>query len=333
VLLQVISGLLCQAGFLREPPLFRGINKPGVFGGNRLYRGINARYDSCEPAVKGSKLCCVGATDDFDDVRRDPDPVRRGRRATELLAVYQQRAAELARLRRVAVEDAHRELGMSYTQIAAAMGLTKGRVSQIRGTAPPPERAFFGTGPVSVGVPLRHGTAGRQRPLVAAEDMRAGEEAARLLEGYGLAVTRYQIGPGTASAPPGDAVVICGPKTAPVGAALLARDSALDMREDGGRWWIVQRATGQRLGSPTDEADQEPADLAYVGRHQPGEHVTVHIAGIHAIGSLGAVHYLAGHLAELFAGAGDASLSLVTRASYDGLEITGSSLAAGPFTW
>jgi len=333
VLLQVISGLLCQAGFLREPPLFRGINKPGVFGGNRLYRGINARYDSCEPAVKGSKLCCVGATDDFDDVRRDPDPVRRGRRATELLAVYQQRAAELARLRRVAVEDAHRELGMSYTQIAAAMGLTKGRVSQIRGTAPPPERAFFGTGPVSVGVPLRHGTAGRQRPLVAAEDMRAGEEAARLLEGYGLAVTRYQIGPGTASAPPGDAVVICGPKTAPVGAALLARDSALDMREDGGRWWIVQRATGQRLGSPTDEADQEPADLAYVGRHQPDEHVTVHIAGIHAIGSLGAVHYLAGHLAELFAGGGDASLSLVTRASYDGLEITGSSLAAGPFTW
>ncbi|HEX4830617.1 MAG TPA: hypothetical protein VH478_05935 [Trebonia sp.] len=275
----------------------------------------------------------MGATDDFDDVRRDPDPVRRGRRATELLAVYQQRAAELARLRRVAVEDAHRELGLSYTQIAAAMGLTKGRVSQIRGTAPPPERAFFGTGPVSVGVPLRHGVTDRQRPLVAAEDMQAGEEAARLLEGYALAVTRYQIGPGTASAPPGDAVVICGPKTAPVGAALLARDQALDMREDGGRWWIVQRATGQRLGSPTDEPDPTPADLAYVGRHQDGGHVTVHIAGIHAIGSLGAVHYLTGHLAELFAGAGDASLSLVTLASYDGLEITGSSLAAGPFTW
>lgn len=298
-----------------------------------MYRGINARYDSCEAAVKGSKLCCVAVPDDFDDVRRDPDPVRRGRRATELLAVYQQRAAELARLRRVAVEDAHRELGLSYTQIAAAMGLTKGRVSQIRGTAPPPERAFFGTGPVSVGVPLRHGVTDRQRPLVAAEDMRAGEEAARLLEGYTLAVTRYQIDPQTAAAPPGDAVVICGPKTAPVGAALLARDKALDMREEHGRWWIIQRATGQRLGSPSDEVDPAAADLAYLGRHQLDGHITVHIAGIHAIGSLGAVHYLAGHLAELFAGAGDASLSLVTRASYDGLEITGSSLAAGPFTW
>jgi hypothetical protein len=313
--------------------LFRGINKPGVFGGHGLYRGINARYGSCEVTVKGSKLCCVGGTDDFDDVRRDPDPLRRGRRATELLAVYQQRAAELARLRRVAVEDAHRDLGLSYTQIAAAMGLTKGRVSQIRGTAPPPERAFFGTGPVAVGVPLRHGTAGRQRPLVAAEDMRAGEEAARLLEAYGLAVTRYQIDPQAAAAPPGDAVVICGPKTAPVGGALLARDRALDMLQDGGRWWITRRATGQRLGSPSDEPDPAAADLAYVARHQLGEHVTVHIAGIHAIGSLGAVHYLAGHLAELFTQAGDASLSLVTRASYDGLQITGSSLAAGPFTW
>jgi len=322
-----------RPAFWAEPLLFRGINKPGVFGGHGMYRGINARYGQCESTVKGSKLCCVGATDDFDDVRRDPDPVRRGRRATELLAVYQQRAAELARLRRVAVEDAHRELGMSYTQIAAAMGLTKGRVSQIRGTAPPPERAFFGTGPVSVGVPLRHGVTDRQRPLVAAEDMQAGEETARLLDGYGLAVTRYQIGPGTATAPPGDAVVICGPKTAPVGAALLARDKALDMREDGGRWWIIQRATGQRYGSPSDEPDPAAADLAYVGRHQLGEHVTVHIAGIHAIGSLGAVHYLAGHLAELFADAGDASLSLVTRASHDGLEITASSLAAGPFTW
>ena len=273
------------------------------------------------------------ATDDFDDVRRDPDPVRRGRRATQLLVVYQQRSAELARLRRVAVEDAHRDLGLSYSQIAVAMGLTKGRVSQIRGTAPPPERAFFGTGPVSVGVPLRHGMTDRSRPLIAAEDMRAGEEATRLLEGYALAVTRYQIESGTAAAPPGDAVVICGPKTAPVGAALLARDKALDMRQDGGRWWIIQRATGQRLGSPTDEPERAADDLAYLGRHQDGDKVTVHIAGIHAIGSLGAVHYLAGHLAELFARTGEASLSLVIRASYDGLEITSSSLAAGPFTW
>jgi hypothetical protein len=275
----------------------------------------------------------VPSSDNFDDVRRDPDPIRRGRRATELLTSYQQRAAELARLRRAAIEDAHRELGMSYTQIAAAMGITKGRISQIRATAPAQERAFFGTGPVSVGVPYRYRVTDRRRPLIAAEDAKTGEHITRLLVGYALAVTTYQIEPDTAAPPPGDTVVICGPKSAPVGAALLARDGALSMRQDVGRWWIVQRGGGERYGSPADDPEPADADLAYVGRHQYGDHVAVHIAGIHAIGSLGAVHYLTGHLAALFGQAGDASFSLVIRASYDGLAITHSSLVAGPFPW
>jgi hypothetical protein len=275
----------------------------------------------------------VPSPDDFEDVRRDPDPVRRGRRATELLTRCQQRAAELARLRRAAIQDAHRDLGMSYTQIAAAMGITKGRISQIRATAPAPERAFFGTGPVSVGVPCRYGVTDRRRALIAAEDARAGQEITRLLAGYALAVTTYQIEPGTTAPPPGDTVVICGPKSAPAGAALLARDGALGMREDAGRWWIIQQDTGDRYGSPADEQAPAGADLAYVGRHQDGGRVAVHIAGIHAIGSLGAVHYLAGHLPALFAAAGDTSFSLVTEASYDGLAITRSSLVAGPFPW
>jgi hypothetical protein len=274
--------------------------------------------------------------DEFEDVRREADPILRGRRATELLTLYQQRAAELARLRRAAIEDAHQTRGMSYTQIAAAMGITKGRISQIRAAAPAPERACFGTGPVSVGVLLRHGITDRRRPLIAAEDAQAGEEAALLLDEYGLAVTRYQIEPDTTSPPSGDTVVICGPKSAPVGAALLARDGALDMRQDTGRWWIVHHGTGERYGSPADEQDEQAAanaDLAYIGRHQYGDHVAVHIAGIHAIGSLGAVHYLGRHLAELFAQAGDTSFSLVIRTSYDGLTITGSRLVAGPFSW
>jgi hypothetical protein len=275
----------------------------------------------------------VPSSDNFVDVRGAPDPLRRGRRATELLTSYQQRAAELARLRRAAIEDAHRELGMSYTQIAAAMGITKGRISQIRATAPAPERAFFGTGPVSVGVPYRYRVTDRRRPLIAAEDAQTAEQLTRLLVGYALAVSAYQIEPDTTAAPPGDTIVICGPKSAPVGAALLAQDGALSMRQDAGRWWIVQRSGEERYGSPADEQEPAAADLAYVGRHQYGDHVAVHIAGIHAIGSLGAVHYLTGHLAALFAQAGDASFSLVIRASYDGLAITHSSLVAGPFPW
>ncbi|WP_246872171.1 hypothetical protein [Nocardia rhamnosiphila] len=89
---------------------------------------------------------------EFDEVRSDPDPVRRGQRATELITLYQQRATELARLRKEAIEEAHRT-GLSFTEIAGLLGVTKGRISQIRTSAPPAERAFFGVGPVAVGIP------------------------------------------------------------------------------------------------------------------------------------------------------------------------------------
>lgn len=275
----------------------------------------------------------MSGADEFDSVRRDPDPIRRGKRATDLLTLYQQRAAELARLRRAAIEQAHREQGMTYTEIATALGITKGRVTQIRSTAPGPERAFFGVGPVSVGVPYRYQTTDRQRPLIAAEDAQTGEQMERLLGTLALAVSRYQIEPDDAEAPARDTVVVCGPKSAPLGAALLADDPALSMIERDGRWWIEHRTTGERLSSPADDLAPQAADVAYVARHRQDDRVIVHIAGIHSIGSLGAAHYLTTHFAEIFRETGDESFSLAVRASYDGLTITGSELAAGPYVW
>ena len=271
--------------------------------------------------------------DDFDSVRGDPDPVRRGQRATRLLTIYQQRAAELARLRKAAIEEAHRERGMSYTEIAQALGITKGRITQIRGSDSRAERAVFGVGPVSVGVPYRYQTTDRERPLVAAEDFQTGEQIETLLTALAFAVTRYQIEPDRAEAPGGDTVVVCGPKSAPVGAALMERDPALSMVRDGGRWWIEHRTTGERFGSPSDDGNGKAADVAYVARHKQAGGVAVHIAGIHAIGSLGAAHYLTAHLADVYRKAGEQQFSMIVQASYDGLTITGSTLAGGPYLW
>jgi transcriptional regulator with XRE-family HTH domain len=270
---------------------------------------------------------------EFESVRTDPDPIRRGQRASSLLMLYQQRATELARLRKAAIEEAHRERGLSYTEIAAALGITKGRVTQIRSSAPPRERAFFGVGPVSVGVPYRYQTTDRERPLIAAEDAQTGEELERLLNSLTLAVTRYQIEPDREEPPAGDSVVVCGPKSAPVGADLMSRDPMLGMAEADGRWWIEHRPTGKRYGSPSDEPDPRSADVAYVARHHEEGRVIVHIAGIHGIGSLGATHYLTAHLAEVFGQVGEKSCSLAVRATYEGLTITGSELAAGPYVW
>jgi hypothetical protein len=145
--------------------------------------------------VKGSKLARVSEAVEFAAVRRDPDPLRRGRRATELLTLYQQRATELARLRRAAIEEAHRDRDMTFTEIATALGITKGRITQIRGSAPSVERAFFGVGPVSVGVPFRYQVTDRERPLIAAEDAESGDQVEKLLVSLGFAVTRFQIEP------------------------------------------------------------------------------------------------------------------------------------------
>lgn len=272
--------------------------------------------------------------EDFDAVRRDPDPIRRGKRATALLTTYQQRATELARLRKAAIEEAHRELGMSYTEIAGALGITKGRITQIRSTAPVAERAFFGVGPVSVGVPYRYQALDRERPLIAAEDAETGNQLEALLAALSLASSRFQIEPERTDPPAGDVIVVCGPKSAPLGADLMAKDPVLGMVEDEGRWWIEHRTEGTRIGSPTDDPQQpQPADVAYVARHMIDNRVILHIAGIHGIGSLGATHYLRAHLAELFRQVGPQPLSLVVRATYDGLNVTDSELAAGPYVW
>jgi hypothetical protein len=271
--------------------------------------------------------------DEFDQVRADPDPISRGRRATTLLGVYQQRSTELARLRKRAIEEAHRRRGMSYTEIAELLGISKGRVTQIRADAPVAERAFFGVGPVAVGIPYRYQVTDRNRPLIAAEDSKTSEQVQQLLRELAFTVTAYEIEPEREEAPAGDAVVICGPKSAPLGARLMAGDPALGMVKDGGRWWIEHRPSGERFGSPSDTGEGANGDVAYVARHREQGRVIVHIAGIHAIGSLGAAHYLTGHLPDVYAQVDDSSCSMVVRCSYDGLTVLASELLAGPYAW
>jgi hypothetical protein len=274
-----------------------------------------------------------GQGDEFDHVRADPDPISRGRRATALLGVYQQRATELARLRKRSIEEAHQARGLSYTEIAELLGISKGRVTQIRQTAPVAERAFFGVGPITVGIPYRYQVTDRNRPLIAAEDSKTSEQIQQLLRELAFNVSAYEIEPERERPPAGDTVVICGPKSAPVGAWLMSRDPMLGMAKVDGRWWIEHQPTSERFGSPSDDEEAANSDVAYVARHREQDRVMVHIAGIHAIGSLGAAHYLLSHLSEVFAQADGAACSFVVRSTYEGLTVTGSELLAGPYLW
>lgn len=266
-------------------------------------------------------------------MRRDPDPIRRGRRATDLLAVYQQRSTELARLRREALEEAHQELGLPYSQIATALGITKGRVTQIRSTAPAAARALFGVGPVTVVMPYRFQTTDRERPLVAAEDVAAGDLAKRLLESFGFTTRTAQLGPDHVEIPDGDLFVICGPKSSPAVVQLLDSDPRLTIAQDDAGWYIENRETHDRHRSPLDESDTTPADLAYVARRTDGERTVTHVAGLHAIGSLGAVEYLTAHADDLYSATAGHDFSLLVESHHDGLTIIDTAAVGGPLRW
>lgn len=269
----------------------------------------------------------MGGTSEFDQVRREPDPIRRGRRATELITLYQQRAAELARLRREAIEEAHRT-GLNYTEIAELLGITKGRISQIKSGAPPAERAFFGVGPVAVGIPRREEKAD-------ATDFDASDRAARqlvekMLARLSLASSRFEIDPDTDEVPAGDTVVICDPGAAPVAHELLTTHEALSLQKVDGEWCLVDTATGNRYTAPAERSTG--VDIGFLGRREEGGRVIVQIAGVTRAGSHGVAHWLDNNVSALYEPTLRSVGAIIESDVNADLEVTDSRAVAGPFT-
>jgi hypothetical protein len=261
--------------------------------------------------------------DEFQDVRAERDPLAQARRATELLAVYQQRSVELARLRRLAIERAADQTGMTMAAVAAEIGLSKGRITQIRQSAPPRERALFGVGPVTVAVPTRK-VPGRGLPVISAEDSIAAERMTSFLQTLGFVVEQYRIPVGGVWTPRGDVIAICGPKSSPVTAEALAADPVLEFVADAtSRFLITDRATGDAFTSGLDDEPPTAHDVAYVGRLPYRGGSMFVIAGVHRIGSVGAVHYLTDHAAEIYDAVGEENWSAVIGSAHDAKTISG----------
>jgi hypothetical protein len=210
------------------------------------------------------------------------------------------------------------EHGMSYSAIAESFGLSKGRIGQITLAGPVIERVLFGIGPVTVAVPLRAGQ-GRSLPVIASEDALASERLTAFLRDMSFEVQQFHIPPDGRWQPAGDVIAICGPKSSPVTARALQADLVLGFRERGGHWMIEDRVSGNVYESPMDEEPPDlSADVAYLGRLPIDGGTMLLVAGVHALGSVGAVDYLMNHLAELYQVAGDRPFSMVTGSRHDG---------------
>jgi hypothetical protein len=263
---------------------------------------------------------------EFEAVRAQADALARAREATQLIAVYQQRSTELARLRRAAIEQAAQERGLTLAAVAAEIGLSKGRVTQIRQTAPPAERGLFGVGPVIVAVPMR-AMPGRQLPVISAEDAIAAERMTALLTDLGFTVGQHRIPVSGEWTPSGDVVAICGPKSSHVTADAIATDPFLTFAPDAsGRWVITDKGTGQQFRSPMDDAQPASRDIAYVGRLPYAGGTIFIVAGVHAIGSVGVIHYLTRNAESLYEKVGDGRWSAVVASTHDSETIIESEL-------
>ncbi|BCJ66251.1 hypothetical protein [Polymorphospora rubra] len=271
--------------------------------------------------------------DQFERVRREPDPLRRAKLASELILVYQQRSVELARLRKEAINRAATERGLSFTSIAAELGLTRGRITQIRQTAPPAERVFFGVGPVTVAIPERQ-VSGRALPMISSEDTRAADMVTRLLTDLAFQVERFRIPPNGEWQPQGDVVAICGPKSSHVTAEAIKSDPFLTFEPDeSGKWTIRERDGSRTYESPMDDArSQGWSDVAYVGHLALADdrRTLLVVAGVHALGSVGAIDYLSRHLSDLYAKVGTRRFSMVIASDHDGETVTRSEPLCSP---
>lgn len=252
----------------------------------------------------------------FREVESLKDPLELLKQSTELLTYNHQLGMELARLRRQAVDEAIEVLGMSYSQIAQEAGLSKGRIGQIRKSAPPAERKLFGIGPVQVAVPLREKN-DRAFHQVDLGDLKARENVAALLKSLYLQHEEVYINPSDEWQLQNETIAICGPKTSPVISECLKQDKNVAFEErSAGIWDLYIR--NQEIWA-TDS--REFSDYGYLAKLPVTDGFAFIIAGIHSSGSIGVTEYLSERAEEIFMTYGESPFSMVIGADVSDGEV------------
>jgi hypothetical protein len=219
---------------------------------------------------------------------------------------------------------------ISQNEVANRLGVTRARIGQIISGGPPPESAFLGNGPLTVALgglstvevqELRKRTRGTGNYTMG-EYIPIFEKLYPLAARMGRDCRFVQIGAdGYVDVNRENLIVLCGPRHSALFRQLIGvNDPHLGFVEDGDVWHIEDKGTHESWHSPWDALPDRAiatsaGDHAYLGRIQRpnGSGGFLYIAGIHAIGTLGAVHFLAenSNLADLYAKVGENCFSAV----------------------
>jgi hypothetical protein len=247
-----------------------------------------------------------------------PDPRERALAANKLIDELQAAVNELAEARR----DALRELlasGMSQKALSELLGMSKSRISQLLSAGTRPERAFLGTGKLTVAIGGKL-EADKAQPggVISQEAFSAYETLADLARSVGLDAT-YEVVP-----PPGlvhlnrpNLIVLTNPRLLPFLSQVMEADPHLRYVIDDGGWYLIDKTTGTEYRSPMDHG--EAADYGYVGRlpRPDGMGTFLYLAGTHAPGTLGAAHFVADNVTDLYRESKNRRFSLLVTCRYD----------------
>lgn len=246
----------------------------------------------------------------FSQLHDVQNPLDQFAQATELLSFNQQLRVEIARVRKHAIERAVNEYGMSYSAVAEAVGLTKGRIAQIKKSAPPEERRFFGYGPINLAIPQRV-QEGRQFSHVDYGDLQARTKLKDFLENLAFETRQVEVTENQTLDFFGDTVAICGPKNSSVIRELLQSDQRIHFVELSSGDWHIEDSAGEEITGI--------GDLGYIGRLPYGKRQILIVAGLHVAGSIGAIEYLITHLPKLYEKVSTQNFSMLIDSKMDEL--------------
>jgi predicted XRE-type DNA-binding protein len=247
------------------------------------------------------------------------DARERAKAVHALIDEYQEGIAELSRIRRETIEELM-AAGMTQTQIADMLGMSRSRISQLLSAGVRPERAFLGAGRLTVAIGAKQ-EANRSDPgdMLSVEAFSAYELIAEAARVVGLDAT-YEVVP-----PPGhvdlnrsNLIVLTNPRLLPFLSQVMGADPHIRYmysKDDG--WYLVDTTTGTEYRSPRDRG--EAADYGYVGRlpRPDGKGTFLYLAGTHAQGTLGASHYVTTNLPDLYKELKTRRFSTVIECRYD----------------
>jgi hypothetical protein len=229
-------------------------------------------------------------------VREIRDPSERALAAQTAATAAQSAAAELGKLRRDAM-TAMLDAGLTQADIARALDLTNERVRQLMAGGPRPARSVLGTkGKLTVSIGGKHESE-KPRAVASVEAFAAYERLAEVARALGLDCGHEVVPPpGLVDLNRSNLVVLGSPARVPFLSQILPSDPAYGIDSDDDGWFVLDKAKNQKLYSPSDTG--KSTDYGYIGRlpRPDGAGTFLYIAGLHALGTLGAAYWLADNI-------------------------------------